>query len=351
MARTFALLGEEAVAELEQAWQDCDNERDRQRLLVLRLIAQHELSADQIAEVVGVSRATVFNYRDQFVAGGVAGLLLRRHGGGLAPLLDEKLQGELVEGLRQGRWRRACEVQGWLKQRTGKARALTTIYYWLGKVGGVLKVPRKTHAKKDAAKVEQFRATLVTQLGELAAGAEQVRLWVADEHRYGLLPVIRRCWSLRGVRVQVPYATRYQWGYLYEALEIDGDNRSEFLFVPAVDKDISGLFLRQIAASDPKARHIVIWDQAGFHPRPDEPGLPENVRLLPLPPYSPELNPVERIGDLIKDRVCNRLFTDLRDLENEILCELAPLRQAPARVAQLIGSGWLADQANASAPQ
>jgi hypothetical protein len=48
-----------------------------------------------------------------------------------------------------------------------------------------------------------------------------VRLWVLDEHRYGLLPVIRRCWALKGVRVHLPYAIRYQWGYLHEALEAE----------------------------------------------------------------------------------------------------------------------------------
>jgi uncharacterized protein YndB with AHSA1/START domain len=51
------------------------------------------------------------------------------------------------------------------------------------------------------------------------------------------LPVIRRCWSLRGVRVHAPYATKYQWGYLHEAMEVDGDNRMELLLTPSVDQD------------------------------------------------------------------------------------------------------------------
>lgn len=66
--------------------------------------------------------------------------------------------------------------------------------------------------------------------------------------------------------------------------------------------------------------------------------------------YSPELNPVEKLGDLVKDAICNQLFTDLRTLERAILTELEPLRTSGTRVAQLIGSGWLLDQANAGAP-
>jgi hypothetical protein len=69
------------------------------------------------------------------------------------------------------------------------------------------------------------------------------------------------------VRVHAPWATRYQWGYLYEALEIDGAHASEFFFVPTVDKAISAAFLRQIGELDAKTLHVVICDNAGLHPR------------------------------------------------------------------------------------
>jgi hypothetical protein len=72
--------------------------------------------------------------------------------------------------------------------------------------------------------------------------------------------------------------------------------------------------------------------------------------VLPLPAYSPELNPVEKLGDLVKDAICNRLFKDLRTRAEAILAELEPLRQSGARVAQLIGTGWLLDQTNAGGP-
>ena len=131
---------------------------------------------------------------------------------------------------------------------------------------------------------------------------------------------------------------------------MDGENRVELLFTPAIDLDIHALFLTQIGQSDPVALHVVIQDQAGFHLRSGDSRLPANVRLVPLPAYSPELNPVEKLGDLVKDAICNQLFTDLRTLETAILAELEPLRASGTRVAQLIGAGWLLDQANAGAP-
>jgi transposase len=351
MARKLPQLGANRVVELEAAWKEPNVEWARRRLMVIRLVAQHVLNAEQIAVAADVSRRSVFRYLDAFISGGVPALLKREHKGGRVPTLAGADREAFLAQLREGKFRRAKDAQAWIEARTKRKLSLTGVYSLLGKAGGVLKVPRKTHAKKDAAKAEAFKASLAEKLADASAGAEgPVRLWVLDEHRYGLLPVIRRCWGLRGVRVHVPYATRYLWGYLHEALEVDGANRVELLFTPAIDQDVHAAFLRQISESDPAARHIIIQDQAGFHLQAGDPRRPANVCLVPLPPYSPELNPVEKLGDLVKDAICNRLFTALRPLEDAILAELEPLRASGERVAQLIGNGWLSDQANAGVP-
>jgi transposase len=291
MARKLPVLGQAKVKELETAWREHTEAWARQRLMVLKLVAQHELSAEQIAEAVGVGRSSVFRYLDKFVAGGVAALLTRDYKGGPTPTLQGADHEAFLEQLRLGRFRRAKEAQAWIKQRTQTDLALSSVYTILGKVGGVLKVPRKTHAKKDAAASEAFKTNLADQLSSASDGAQTLRLWVLDEHRYGLLPVIRRCWGLKGVRVHAPYATRYQWGYLHEALEVDGQNKTELFFTPTIDQDVHALFLKQIAETEPSARHLVIQDQAGFHLKAD-PRIPSNMRIISLPPYSPELNPV-----------------------------------------------------------
>jgi DDE superfamily endonuclease len=114
--------------------------------------------------------------------------------------------------------------------------------------------------------------------------------------RYGLQPVTRRVWSLRGLRPVCPVHPRYQWGYLYGALEVGGQGHAEFLCCPTVNLDYSGRFLEQVATHDPQATHVLLWDGAGFHPADGAAGLPDNVRLLALPSYSPELNPVEKLS-------------------------------------------------------
>ena len=353
MARYFPKLGEAVVAEIEAAWAQAQPEWARRRLLVVRLIAQHELTAVQIMRVAQVCRQTVFVYRDKVVDGGVAELLRRERAPGREPAVRGAVKTEFLQRLDEGKFRRAKDAQAWIKKRTRQTLSESGVRKVLRRLGGKLKVPRKSHAKKDPAKAAAFKVALPQKLaaiaGEAARSGQAVRLWVLDEHRYGLLPVIRRVWGRRGVRIHVPYATRYQWGYLHEAMEVDGANKLELLFTPCIDQDVHALFLRQISQTEPAALHVVIQDQAGFHLPEDDARLPANLRLLPLPPYSPELNPVEKLGDLVKDEVCNRLYPSLRKLEDRIIAALRPWRSDPAKVAQLIGSGWLLDGLNSGA--
>lgn len=350
MARKLDNLGPELAEQIERAWARRDLEDwQRKRLLVVRLLAQHRLDAKAIAEVAGVSRSSVFNYRDKLVAGGVNALLSRDWAGARRPAVRGAVAKEFEQALEQGKFRQAKDAQAWIAKRTRKKLTASGAWKVLRRLGGKLKTPRKSHAKKDQAKSDAFRASLAERLAEVVGTDERrVRVWVLDEHRYGLLPVIRRVWGRRGVRVHAPYATKYKWGYLHEAMEVDGDNAAELLFTPAIDRDTHALFLRQIAEADPEALHVIIQDQAGFHLPTDDARLPANLRLLPLPPYCPELNPVERLGSLIKAQVCNRLYPTLARVERHIEA-VAKQCLHPAGVASLIHD-WLLDQVNDGAP-
>jgi transposase len=150
------------------------------------------------------------------------------------------------------------------------------------------------------------------------------------------------------VRVHAPCRTRYKWGCLHEALEVDREHGSELLFTPAIDQDIHAMFLKQIASSDAESLHIVIQDQAGFHLKEDDPRLPSNLRLLPLPPCSPELNPVERFGGIIKQAVSNRLYASLEKLEAHI--EAVTRVWSKLEKVRGLSHEWLAVKANCGVP-
>jgi hypothetical protein len=86
--------------------------------------------------------------------------------------------------------RRAADAQRWLREEGGLPVKLVTLYKCLKKAGARLKVPRPCHEKKDVWASEAFREALAVHLAALALPPDRpVRLWVADEMRYGLLPV------------------------------------------------------------------------------------------------------------------------------------------------------------------
>ena len=146
------------VAEIEAAWARPQEEWARQRLLVVRLIAQHELTVAQIMRVADVSRQTVFTYRDKVVGDGVAGLLQRGHGGGPVPTVRGAVAEELIARLEAGQFRQARDAQAWIKKRTRKNLTESAVRQLLRRIGGELKVPRKSHAKKDPAKAAPVQA-------------------------------------------------------------------------------------------------------------------------------------------------------------------------------------------------
>lgn len=336
---------------MREAYAKCKDAKDKQRLLVIRLGFQGGHTQAQAAKIAGVCRATVGKYAKAYRDGGIAGLLKRDYHGGRPAQVPPAAREQWAERLKKGGFKRAKEMRRWLAAEHKVNMSLDGVYYWLKKLGGVWKVPRRTHAKKDERQAQEFKETLAQKL--LALGlprGAKVRLWVADEHRYGLISVIRRCWGLKGERVKAPYQAKYEWGYLCTALEVDGAHDAQFFQTTTVCLELSRCFLEQIAASDPEAEHVVIWDGAGFHQKAGDACLPARVHLVALPPYSPELNPVEKIGDIVKDRIGNAVWETMAAIEAAVADEIRELWESPPRVRDMIGENWLLLQANFIAP-
>ena len=78
-------------------------------------------------------------------------------------------------------------------------------------------------------------------------------------------------------------------------------------------------FLKQFKKHYPNEQHAVVWDGAGFHPHHSEhPNVPEGVHIVTLPLYSPELNPIEKLWDLLQDQTANKLWRSIERLEQAV---------------------------------
>ena len=347
--RTKVAMSEAEATQLKNLIRSATDPRDKERLLVVLWATGGQHTLADLAALAGRARSTIQIWLDDFTAGGLPKLLEREAPPGKpSPVAQTKVQAQLQAGLKAGRWRTAGQVAAWLKEAHGIERAAKSLYYWLGKVGGALRVPRPCHVRQDPKAAAAFRAGLEQNLQKLNLPKDRaVKVWVADESRFGLHTQSRRCWALRGQRVVLAREQRYEWEYVYGAVEVV-NGQAQFQFLPSVSLELSRGFLQQIAQSDPQAEHVVIWDQAGFHSRPGDATLPEGIHLLPLPPYSPELNPVEGLWDQTQDVTCNRHFADLDQLEASLTEALRPFWETPARALSLVHH-WLHDQANATA--
>lgn len=146
-----------------------------------------------------------------------------------------------------------------------------------------------------------------------------VEVWAEDEARFGLIPTVRRVWSPVGVRPLARGCRRYQWSYLYGFVE-PSTGRLFTLILPSVSTVLMNLALKSFAdyvGAGPDRHILLVIDGAGWHST-RRLQLPEGLHLVFLPPYSPELQPAERLWPLINEVLANRAFTDLRSLEDTV---------------------------------
>lgn len=130
------------------------------------------------------------------------------------------------------------------------------------------------------------------------------------------MPITHRRLTLRGVKPISHVQQVFESYYLYGAIEpTTGANC--FLEFPRLDTECFQLFLDHLAAQYPTSRNILVLDNGPFH-KAQALRLPPNLLLLFLPPYSPELNPIERVWQHLKAPLAGVLFPTLRKLRNRV---------------------------------
>jgi transposase len=131
-----------------------------------------------------------------------------------------------------------------------------------------------------------------------------------DEARFGQQGTITNVWAPRGSRPAAVKQTRYEWVYLYAAVE-PATGASAALIAPNVDTVTFNAFLKILNKEIQPGEHVVlIMDRAGWH-KSNALMLPENITILLLPSYSPELNPIENLWHYLRSHyLSNRAYED-----------------------------------------
>lgn len=141
-----------------------------------------------------------------------------------------------------------------------------------------------------------------------------VEIWFQDEARVGQQGTLTRIWAKRGTRPRAPRDRRYLWAYIFGAVCPDRAGTAA-LVLPRADSDALSLHLVEIAKEVAPASHaILVLDGAGYHTAANL-KIPENITLMKLPPYAPELNPVENIWQYLRqNKLANKTYEDYDEI-------------------------------------
>lgn len=168
----------------------------------------------------------------------------------------------------------------------------------------------------------------------------QLRVMFQDEARFGRISDTRRCWCPRPVRPVCQAMVTQQYTYAYAAVSVI-DGELDTLILPRVNSDCMQLFLNEVSARHAEENIVMVLDGAGWYGAKSL-RIPDNMRLLPLPPYAPELNPVEHLWDELREKYFgNLVFESLDALEGRLEIALRDMECDKQRVHSIVAWLWI----------
>lgn len=146
-----------------------------------------------------------------------------------------------------------------------------------------------------------------------------------DEAGFGRINKPKNCWSPRGIRPSVPCHHIREYRHAYGAVEpMTGENF--FLILPYCNTECMNVFLEELSKAYPDDTILMVCDGAMWH-RSKALVIPDNINFLHIPPYTPEMNPIEQIWKYIRtEGFRNEVFNSLADVVDQlckVICEMS----------------------------
>ncbi len=167
-----------------------------------------------------------------------------------------------------------------------------------------------------------------------------LRVMFQDEARFGRLSDPRRCWAPAPLRPIVPVALVREYAYAYAAVSPQ-DGALDWMLTLKMDTLNMNAFLNHASRRHVNDYIVMVLDGASSH-RSHDLRVPENMVLVRLPPYSPELNPAERLWEEIREKeFANRVFDSLGAAVAQAARGLKRLELMPEGLQSLTGWPWI----------
>jgi transposase len=308
---------------LQEASRQYRNTRTWPRVQAILLAKQGD-TAPQIARALGFSRRAVQAWVAAYNHDGLDALPDRPHPG-RAPTLPRDQEDAFLGRIdappcpEDGacEWRGA-DIRRLLERQFGASYTLGGVYKLLHRLGYSDLMPRPQHPETHPEAQEFFKEIVVEQIAAIAEQHpdKEVQVWHQDEARFGQQGTLTRVWARRGSRPRRLRQNGRESLYVLTAV-CATSGAAVGLVMPELDTAVVNLFLEELSRRlAPGAHAVLLWDNAGYHVGG---GLvvPENVSLIGLLPYSPELNPVENLWHYLRSHHwSNRVYPDYEALRD-----------------------------------
>ncbi len=317
------------------------------------LLAKQGWTATHIAHSLSCSIRAVKNWVAQYNLGGIEALRERPRTGRprrLDPEHYPRLKQRLDAPARPEDGvctLRAADVRRILEREFGVLMGRQAVYDLLHRLGYRDLMPRPHHDEANPEVQELFKEIVVEQIDAIAADhpAKDVRVYFQDEARFGTQGTITRVWARKGSRPRAVRQNGREWLYVLMAV-CAGTGAASALIMPELSTVVVNLFLAQFSRELPAGVHaVLIWDGAGFHTGGDL-VVPGNVSLIRLPPYSPELNPVENLWHYLRSHHwSNRAYEGYKDLEEEAVRSVRAVCQDVEKLKTICNAEYINQRA------
>jgi putative transposase len=317
------------------------------------VLAKAGRTAEGIAEALGCSRRAVQQWVARYNGGGPNALRERPHTGRpprVPPDQIARLKQRLDEPPRPGDGTcvlRGADIRRILEHEFGILLSLRGVYLLLDRIGYSSLVPRPQHKDADKEVQALFKEVVLDHLQAIAEAheGERVEIFFEDEARFGQQGTITRVWAPRGSRPRAVRQTQYTYLFVLVAV-CAATGSASALVMPELNAAVVNLFLEQFAHERPAGVHaVLIWDGAGYHTA-SALVVPANVSLILLPPYSPELNPVENLWHYLRSHDwSNRVYCGYDELRDEAVRSLCRVCLDAERMKTVCAADYVARSA------
>jgi transposase len=322
------------------------NARQARRMLAIAMVLDDH-PRQLAAQAGGMDRQTLRDWLHRYNSHGVAGLVDQARSG-RKPRLTPAQMDELESWVEDGPDPKKDGVVRWrCADLRDRIKTHFCIDFHERSVGKLLKKldfstisGRPLHPKSDLGAQEAFQDSFAAKARAAIPPAyadRPIEIWFQDEARVGQQGTVARLWAKRGTRPRIKRDRRFTWAYLFGAI-CPARGTGAAVVMPSVHVDAINTHLAEISQRvSVGAIALLVLDAAGWH-QSQRLVIPDNIVLLPLPPYAPELNPTENVWEYLRDNILSMRIWNTYEAIVDTCCQAWNFLMATPEIITSIGN-------------